>query len=57
MFTDTVKLSTRALSNGRTIYTIRYADGRAVDFADVKTLVFYLDLNNLEIELKNGRAA
>lgn len=57
MFTATVKLSTRILSSGITIYTIRYGDGRTVDFADVKTLVFYLDQNNLEIELRNGRAA
>jgi hypothetical protein len=57
MFTATVKLSTRTLSSGITIYTIRYDDGRTIDFADVKTLVFYLDQNNLEIELRNGRAA
>lgn len=57
MFTDTVKFSTYALPCGQTIYTIRFKDGRTIDFATVKLLVAYLDQHDLEIELKDGRAA
>ena len=57
MFTDTVKFSTYALPDGQTIYTIRFKDGRTIDFATVKLLVAYLDQHDLEIELKDGRAA
>ena len=57
MFSDTVKFSTRKLPNGHTIYSIQFKDGRAIDFATAKLLVAYLDQHDLEIELKNGRAA
>lgn len=57
MFTDTVKFSTHVLPNGAAVYTIRFKDGRQIDFATVKLLVAYLDQHDLEIELKDGRAA
>lgn len=45
-----VSYSSRKLAEGTVIFTIKFADGRSIDFASADLLADYLNHNNLVIE-------
>ena len=57
MFTETVKIATRASRSGRTIYIIKWPNGGAIDFHDISLLVNYLDQHNLRVDVTYEKTA